>query len=584
CPAAIFGHCDPAGRDALNKTLGDRRAIAIYALVTRQPDLWAYLYDTPEVGDRWDLRMVQAMLHTVLDANGKPYLAGAPSGVRDADTVDAVKRFQADAGLDADGDPGSKTRKVLYGAYMDRLCTPDPPAQASRLLMQPSDFLGGAGAQAGDLPKMSLQSCGKFNPIVLLTSDEMGGEDTTDGASKTTRNADDAPNRRVIMFLFPKGTKVDSGQWPCPKVKESNDACTAQFWPDGDSWRKNGDALKLYKDTHDTMACRFYDRFARRSPCERAAPYAGTFDVPPQKPVVPEQPYDEDLRIASNDPSFIPGRAAPPPAGASEGWDAYAVVPSATPPPMTFDHGFLDDGNGNIDESKRRAPTGADYVALAKWRAKLIAAQQFRPDLFDATSAYQHFLSATGADWNFSYDRFVEQDASGKKVLGSVVSDVMAAASLLNNSRGITASTNRDTFTIERGATQVEQGSASYPYPVTENWQKAIGAHVIWVEADVVVTTDPTVTMDGSKTQRRLFAITMTIHAEDEYNFNPHMADIATGTPDSDNGRFEECGLGKEFRSKSTLKRKITFSEAISFVPVAGVTPTPSDAAISKVR
>ncbi|MGH7293864.1 MAG: hypothetical protein ACRELB_02970, partial [Polyangiaceae bacterium] len=94
CPAAIFGHCDPAGRDALNKTLGDRRAIAIYALVTRQPDLWAYLYDTPEVGDKWDLRMVQAMLHTVLEANGKPYLSAAPSGVRDADTVDAVKRFQ----------------------------------------------------------------------------------------------------------------------------------------------------------------------------------------------------------------------------------------------------------------------------------------------------------------------------------------------------------------------------------------------------------------------------------------------------------------------------------------------------------
>ena len=41
CPAAIFGHCDPAGSDTLNKTLGDRRAIAIYALVTRQPDLWA---------------------------------------------------------------------------------------------------------------------------------------------------------------------------------------------------------------------------------------------------------------------------------------------------------------------------------------------------------------------------------------------------------------------------------------------------------------------------------------------------------------------------------------------------------------
>ena len=271
CPAALFAHCDPAGSDALNKTLGDRRAIAIYALLTRQPDLWVYLHDNPQVGDKWDLRMVQTMLAGVEDGQGTHYYAGASNGIKDADTTDAVKRFQGDAGLSADGDPGSKTRKALYGAYMDSLCTPgSAPASATPFRMQPADFLGGAGAQAGDLPKMSLQSCGKFNPILLLTSAEMGGEDTTDGASKTTRNADDAPNRRVIMFLFKKGTTVDTGVWPCPKVKETSDACKSAFWPDGDTHRKNTDQLRLYEKTRDTMACRFYDRFARRSPCEGA--------------------------------------------------------------------------------------------------------------------------------------------------------------------------------------------------------------------------------------------------------------------------------------------------------------------------
>jgi len=280
CPAALFGHCDPAGSDALNKTLGDRRAIAIYALLTRQPDLWAYLYDNTQVGDTWDLRMVQTMVACVQDAQGNPYYAGLANGTKDSDTTDAVKRFQGDSGLSADGDPGSDTRKVLYGAYMDWLCTPlsasppptDPnapgPIGPTPFRMQPTDFLGGTGAQAGDLPKMSLQSCGKFNPIVLLTTGEMGGEDTTDGASKTQRNADDAPNRRVIMFFFDKGTKVDASIWPCPKVKETNDACKDAFWPDGDSRRKNGDTKRLYKVTRDTMACRFYDRFARRSRCE----------------------------------------------------------------------------------------------------------------------------------------------------------------------------------------------------------------------------------------------------------------------------------------------------------------------------
>jgi hypothetical protein len=262
-PAAIFGHCDPAGSDALNKTLGDRRATAIYAVLTRQPALWAELYQHPEVGDRWGLHAVQMMLASVPDGNGAPYYGGPVNGAQDAYTTDAVKRFQSDAGLSADGDPGPDTRKVLFGAYMDWLCTPtnsSPGAAAFR--MQPGDFLGGTGAKPGDLPAMSLQSCGKLNPIVLLASSEMNQADTV------SRNADDAANRRVILFFFPVGTKVDSSTWPCPKAKDPGSACKAQFWPDGDTRRLNGSAKRLYEVTHDTMACRFYDRFARRSPCE----------------------------------------------------------------------------------------------------------------------------------------------------------------------------------------------------------------------------------------------------------------------------------------------------------------------------
>jgi hypothetical protein len=93
------------------------------------------------------------------------------------------------------------------------------------------------------------------------------------GSDKSTRNADDAPNRRVIIFFFfPKGTTVESGSWPCPKAKESLEKCKAAFWSDGEDRRKNRAALRRYKDTRDTMACRFYDRFARRSPCEDAPP------------------------------------------------------------------------------------------------------------------------------------------------------------------------------------------------------------------------------------------------------------------------------------------------------------------------
>jgi hypothetical protein len=294
CPAAIFGHCDPAGSDALNKTLGDRRAIAIYAVLTRQPPLWAYLYDKPQVGDTWDLHMVQAMLQRVPDRGGMPYYTGKLDGVQGAGTTDAIQSFQGDSGLAADGQAGADTRKALFGAYMDWLCTAPtdeenedaydpslPPVphpvdpSVKPFHMKASDFLGGASAADGDLPAMSLQSCGKFNPVVLLPSSEMNQADTV------SRNADDAPNRRVVLFFFPKGTKVDPAAWPCPEMKKSGDACKAQFWPNGDAQRQPGADLKLYRDTHDTMACRFYDRFARRSPCEKAQPSIIEFFVYP---------------------------------------------------------------------------------------------------------------------------------------------------------------------------------------------------------------------------------------------------------------------------------------------------------------
>ena len=277
CPASLFGHCDPAGGDAINKTLGDRRVIAIYALLTRQPDLWEHLYSDPQVGDRWGTHAIQTMLSSLVDSGGTPYYLGAIDGVAGTGTADAIKQFQGDdEELTANGRLDEPTRKKLFGAYMDWLCTAAPPENgpqaatdagtppASTFPMKPTDFLGGAGAKDGDLPKMSLQSCGKFNPTVLLTAAEMNGYD------EANRNADDAPNRRVLMFFFAKGTTVDTSVWPCPKVKEVGDACKSAFWPGGDAKRKNGAVKRLYKDTRDTMACRFYDRFARRSPCEGA--------------------------------------------------------------------------------------------------------------------------------------------------------------------------------------------------------------------------------------------------------------------------------------------------------------------------
>jgi hypothetical protein len=267
CPAALFGHCDPAGADDLNKTLGDRRAIAIYALLTRQPDLWEYLYSNPQVGDAWGTRAVQTALWNLADPQGNAYYG--PDHTIDGDygsgTTDAVKRFQQDAGQRGSGQADAATRKALFAAYMDWLCTPEV-GSATAFKMKVEDFLGGAGAKAGDLPKMSLQGCSELNPVVLLSASEMSG-----GGDTSQRNADNAPNRRVMMFFFKSGTVANPATWPCPKVKESMAGCKKALWPDGDARRKNGPALREYRITRDTMACRFYDRFARRSPCEGSA-------------------------------------------------------------------------------------------------------------------------------------------------------------------------------------------------------------------------------------------------------------------------------------------------------------------------
>jgi len=40
CPLSVFGHADATGDDDYNKQLSGRRAMAIYALLTRDTNLW----------------------------------------------------------------------------------------------------------------------------------------------------------------------------------------------------------------------------------------------------------------------------------------------------------------------------------------------------------------------------------------------------------------------------------------------------------------------------------------------------------------------------------------------------------------
>jgi hypothetical protein len=256
-PLSIFGHADPVGEDDYNKTLSGRRAMAVYALLVRDVDKWESLYSQSFGGDKWGARAIQMMVRAM------GFDPGVIDGVVGGHTKEAIKGYQQSKGLAVDGDAGKDTRKALFGDYMDAICR-DAGGQPFKLDPK-ADFL----AQGAD-PKLrgDVQGCSEFNLVVVFSQDE--DERLSKPENAVERNADNLPNRRVLVYLFPPGSKIDLGKWPCPASDDGPPKCKAQFWPDGDTRRSPGAAHRVYGDTRDTMACRFYDRMARRSPCEVA--------------------------------------------------------------------------------------------------------------------------------------------------------------------------------------------------------------------------------------------------------------------------------------------------------------------------
>jgi hypothetical protein len=212
----------------------------------------------------------------------------------------------------------------------------------------------------------------------------------------------------------------------------------------------------------------------------------------------------------------------------------YKLGAPTRPVSIVFDNGFL-------DKFKPREPTVSEYAALGKWQAKLAAAEALRPDLADACEAYRHFLYGGGLSRTFSYDKYVLNDTSGATTLSHAMLDIQDGAEIIWESTGLKE--------FEMTGDPISCGSTTlFPYPATENWQKAIGGHVIWLSGRVVVTPKP----DGD-----WLRLDMVLHAEDRYNFNPDQRDIVTKIPDSDNGIFEITGLAKQFTQTSELRRRI---------------------------
>lgn len=214
--------------------------------------------------------------------------------------------------------------------------------------------------------------------------------------------------------------------------------------------------------------------------------------------------------------------------------------------------------NGHLDKFPRREPTMKDYIELAKWKAVAFGADILcdsstgkkidkchREDLTDAVEAYQHFLSGGGKARHIEYERYITRDPSGEKVIPAIVDDFQVEVKRL--------SINRQKFSVTSTEYSIGGKNRVAPYPSTTNWQKALGAHSIWVSADINVTA----TADGLLR----FSADLVFHMEDMYNFNPGEKDEATGIPDAENGRFEITGLAHQYMNYGTIRRHVEWNE-----------------------
>jgi hypothetical protein len=224
-PLCVFGHADPVGDDNSNKQLSGRRATVIYALLisTTDPDSAVKLWQDVAKTEKWGAGERQQM----------QTLTGLPDGTSDTD---------------------------LFKAYMQKLA----PAT---LKIAKKDFLAQGKDPKG---KGDYQGCSEFNPQLIFSKEKNDAFEKD--ADKTARNDANSINRRVIVLLFQKGSKVEPANWPCPRATEGVGGCRARFFSDGDTRRSRRlpkDDRK-FDDKQDTFACRFYQKLLTDSPCETA--------------------------------------------------------------------------------------------------------------------------------------------------------------------------------------------------------------------------------------------------------------------------------------------------------------------------
>ena len=201
-------------------------------------------------------------------------------------------------------------------------------------------------------------------------------------------------------------------------------------------------------------------------------------------------------------------------------------VRSSTRPTFRYDDGF--------SRFPKEKPTFNDFASYRRWMQIATIAYPLMPD---GSSAYFHYMRGSGNPYTFNLGKYLRKDPSGQTLQQTIINTAKSNAERVLTREG-TASYYSEGFSVGN--------TIRFPYPATENWQKAVGAFNVYYHADLSVVQNE----DNSLT----YTLNIILYGEDKYNFNPGQADIASGTPDSVNGRFEVVGLAKEFMQSGSVE------------------------------
>lgn len=372
-PLSIFGHADPSFQgnfelgtsasqsgDDYNKTLSGRRAIAIYALLIRDPSIWDTLFTNHLGSDIWGTLSVQIMLNALGQSSSS--FGGSSQG----------SSSSAQSSREQDIANDSSQRRQLFLQYMDFLC-------GDLKLDKSADFLA---RNAGPDHKGDVQGCGRFNPLKLFSSEDEAAfkQAFSDNNLTILRGARDpfnAVNRRVMILVFKKGTQVLPAKWPCPSFKDGTAGCVKRFWSDGNTRRSthNSGSERKFEESHDTFACRFYQRISGEgSPCNSTTP-----PPPPFLEIILD--FNNDFLLDKNEPVATFVRMG------------------------LWDHAF-DPANGNL---RNNAPENQNFVG----RDSL--GKEARRFYFRVTDPFAKSLNQVTVKWRTEFESGGTDDAPGSQ-------------------------------------------------------------------------------------------------------------------------------------------------------------------------